>query len=188
MLTNVQKLQIILLTAFLILFVTTCGGQKGEKTSPQLNLSLPSFLGFVAPAPNSEFSVASYNKGEHYPPISEAHPAPQEGRQRVCIELLSKPLLEPGDYFAASSQEGEFLPDRVVVYVDGNKVVRDTEVIMLLFDTEMKDENGFVIAQAPSSYLICWPIKLEKGVHIVTVEVTKTSGAIVNYSWSFTLK
>jgi hypothetical protein len=187
MLKEMQILRVVLLITLSTLTFSACRAEKGEELPARLNLPLPSFLEFVAPAPKSEISIDSYNEGQHYPPISEAHPAPQDGRQRICSELLSRVLLEPEDYFAVSSQKGEFLPDRVTVYVDGAKVARDDEVIMVLSETVLEDENGRVIARAPASHLICWPAKLERGIHVVTMEVNKTSGEVVNYSWSFTL-
>jgi len=181
-----RSLVIILLVVF-CLDLMACGGKQKEVLLTDLNLPLPPYLEFVAPTPDSEFLVDAYNEGLHYPPISEAHPAPEEGRQRICSKLLSRALLEPGDYFRTSLQKGEVLPDRITLYVDGDKLVRDDEVIMILAETEIEDESGQTIAQAPASHLICWPAELKKGIHIVTIEVMKTSGEVVDYSWSFTL-
>lgn len=167
--------------------LVACGGRQKELSSEDLNLPLSPYLEFVVPAPNSEYSVEAYDEGMHYPPISEVHPAPKEGKQRICGEVLSRTLLESGDYFRTTPQKGEFLPDRISLYVDGDKFRRDDEVIMILVETELEDENGYITARAPASHLICWPAELGEGLHIATIEVKKTSGEIMDYSWSFTL-
>jgi hypothetical protein len=167
--------------------LVACGETQKEILPTDLNLPLPSHLELVVPAPNSEYSVESYTEGMHYPPISQAHPAPEEGKQRICSEILSRTLLEPGDYFKSSPQKGEFLPDRITLHVDGDKLRRDDEVIMILVETEIENESGQIIARAPASHLICWPVDLGEGLHIATIEIKKTSGEIIDYSWSFTL-
>jgi hypothetical protein len=172
-----------------ILFLVACSsGEDKEDLPDQLNFPLPPYLGFIVPAPDAEYSLDSYYEGKHYPSISEAHPAPQEGRGRICGEFLSKSLLEPGDYFETSSKRGDFLPDRITLKINANEIVRDDEVIMILSETELKDETGHIVARAPTSHLICWPDTLGKGLHIATIEIKKTSGEVLNYSWSFTLK
>ena len=186
MIRRISRYLIMIVVVFGLNLVACAKSQK-EISHVDLNLPLPSYLKFIAPAPNSEYSVKSYAEGMHYPPISEVHPAPEEGKQRICGEVLSRTLLETDDYFRTNSQEGEFLPDRITLHVDGDKLRRDEEVIMILVETEIEDKSGQIIARSPASHLICWPVELSEGLHIATIEVKKTSGEIIDYSWSFTL-
>jgi hypothetical protein len=75
----------------------------------------------------------------------------------------------------------------VTLFIDGEKFTREKNANMIALETVLADENDQIVARAPVNHLICWPAELEKGRHIATLEVEKTSGEIVTYSWSFTL-
>lgn len=174
----------ILLLCFFAYFISSCRGDFSPPKVNELNHPLPEYLTFVAPEPESMHSSDSYKTGKHYP--ATAHPAPSSGGNRICIQLIGETLLEPGDFFTEYPQKGKFLPDRVIGYVDNKVVDKDEEIITILGESQLIDE-GKVIASAPGPQIICWPIELEIGNHYVTVEVNKTSGEVVSYSWSFEL-
>lgn len=164
---------------------SSCYANSKPLEANELNHPLPDYLTFVAPEPESTYSIFSYRLGEHYP--STVHPAPSSGQNRICIQLIGETLLESGDFFTEYPKEGEFLPDRVTGYVDGIMVEKDEEIIMMLGESWLLDE-GEIIASAPGPQIICWPIELEIGNHYVTIEVKKTSGEVESYSWSFEIK
>lgn len=150
-----------------------------------LNDPLPSFLSFVVPEPESVYSIEDFSTGMHYP--TKAHPAPGNARNRVCIELVSTGLLEPGDNFTLYPEEGEFLPDRLTGYIDGKQAQKDEEVMTILGREYLTGDSGEVIASSSGPQIICWPLSLESGIHYFFIEVTKTSGQIISYDWSFEL-
>jgi hypothetical protein len=164
--------------------VNACRNGRVEKPK-ELNQPLPAFLSFVAPAPESVYSVEAYNQGEHYP--QQVHPAPEDAKHRVCTEIFARPLLEPGDFFALYSSEGEVFSDRVSAYVDGEAAEKDEKIYTILGTSPIIDEDGKVIADAPGPDIICWIAPLKPGEHWAMIEVEKTSGVRVRYSWSFTL-
>ena len=175
-------------TVFLLLLIacsiTSCQANSMLPQAHELNLPLPEYLNFVAPEPKSSYPIDSYKMGEHYPSI--AHPAPLMGQNRVCIQLTGESLLEPGDFFTEYPKVGEFLPDRVKGYVDGKLAEKDEEIRIILGESRLLDE-GKVIASAPGPQIICWPIELKVGAHYATIEINKTSGEVVSYSWTFEL-
>lgn len=176
----------ILLILFMAWLLGSC--RKDERQiSPtsHLNDPLPSFLSFVVPEPASTYSIEDFRTGMHYP--AGAHPAPENARNRVCIELVSTGLLEPGDNFALYPEEGEFLPDRVTGYIDGKKAQKDEEIITILGREYLTDDSGEVVASSFGPQIICWPLLVERGIHYFLIEVTKTSGQIISYDWSFEL-
>lgn len=80
-----------ILTTVLILssaVVTACHSNRIEKPET-LNQPLPAFLSFVAPAPQTEYSVEEYNQGQHYP--KDVYAAPKDAEHRICTEFIGPP-------------------------------------------------------------------------------------------------
>jgi len=185
---NINLFEKMMLTAMLMLalfVVTACRSNRIEKPET-LNQPLPAFLSFVAPAPQTEYSVEEYNQGQHYP--KDVFAAPKDTEHRICTQLSTWTLLEPGDFFEEYRDEGEFFPDRVSAYVDGEEVAKDEMIITMLgAGDRLIDRDGKVIAAAPGPQRICWVVPLKAGEHWAMIAVEKTSGEIVRYSWTFQL-
>lgn len=184
---NIDLFGKMILTAMLVLasvVLTACRSNRIEKPET-FNQTLPSFLSFVAPAPQTEYSVEEYDQGQHYP--QDVFAAPEDTEHRICTEFIGTPLLEPGDFFALYPDEGEFFPDRVSAYVDGEEVAKDEVITTILGEGQLQDKDGKVIAAAPGPQRICWVVPLKPGEHWAMIEVEKTSGETVRYSWTFQL-
>jgi len=176
---------LILVLLLASLATNACRTNRIEKPEA-LNQPLPPFLHFVAPEPESVYSVEAYKRGEHYP--QQVHPAPQDAEHRVCAKIVARPLLEPGDFFAEYPDEGELFPDRVSAYVDGAAVEKDEEIIAFLGEgSSLIDEDGKEIAFAPGPHVICWEVHFTPGKHWAMIEIERTSGEMVRYAWSFEL-
>lgn len=138
---------------------------------------LPRFLEQVSPEPESTLSSLEYD----------------EGQSTVCVVFVVEEILEPGDFFHA-----EDVVERLALLIDGHtaedlatgkKDYKDyctsniqMSKIMLL------DKEGNVIASGPGPLgSRCWSIALEPGKHEATVRVHKTSGAVLEYTWTFTV-
>ena len=170
----------------LLLLCLICSCKTSNYTLPpeeELNNPLPEYLSFVAPEPESIYSINDFKAGNHYP--TGVPSALDNGANRVCIELNGKPFLETGDYFALRPNQGEYFPDRVTGYVDGEKVLKDEDTITILGEYRLINEKGEVTASVPGPFIICWNVQLNLGQHIATIEVEKTSGERISYSWSF---
>lgn len=138
---------------------------------------LPRFLEQVSPEPESTLSSL-----EHH-----------ERQSTVCVVFVVEEILEPGDFFHA-----EDVVERLALLIDGHtaedlaagkKDYKDyctsniqMSKIMLL------DKEGNVIASGPGPLgSRCWSIALEPGKHEATVRVHKTSGAVLEYTWTSTV-
>lgn len=154
-------------------------------TMDKLNGPLPSFLQFVAPAPQTTHKLEAYAIGEHYPP--EEASAAEGIENRICVQIKPSPLLEPGDYFVFSEKYGDFLPNRVTGYLNGVEIKRDEGVNSIMGTSYLWDENGRIVAEAIGPQIICWLAELDAGQHVFVIEIEKTSGEIVSYGWSFIL-
>lgn len=138
---------------------------------------LPRFLEQVSPEPESTLSSLEHD----------------ERQSTVCVVFVVEEILEPGDFFHA-----EDVVERLALLIDGHtaedlatgkKDYKDyctsniqMSKIMLL------DKEGNVIASGPGPLgSRCWSIALEPGKHEATVRVHKTSGAVLEYTWTFTV-
>jgi hypothetical protein len=138
---------------------------------------LPRFLEQVSPEPESTLSLLEY----------------AERQSTVCVVFVVEEILEPGDFLHA-----EDVVKRIALLIDGHasedlatgkKDYEDyctsniqMEKIMLF------DDDGNVIASGPGPLgSRCWSIALEPGKHEATVRVHKTSEAVLEYTWTFTL-
>ena len=138
---------------------------------------LPRFLEQVLPEPESTLSLLEYD----------------ERQGTVCIVFVVEEILEPGDFFHA-----EDVIERLALWIDGHT---SEELAIGKKDYEdyctsniqmakimLFDDDGNVIASGPGPLgSRCWSIALDPGKHKATVRVHKTSGAILEYTWTFTL-
>ncbi len=136
--------------------------------------SLPTFLEQVLPEPESTLSSPEY----------------AERQSTVCVVFVVEEILEPGDFFHAEDVVG-----RLALLINGHtaedlatgKKDYCTSNVQMA-EIMLSDEEGNVIASGPGPLgSRCWSIALEPGKHEATVRVHKTSGAVLEYTWTFTL-
>jgi hypothetical protein len=139
--------------------------------------SLPTFLEQVSPEPESTLGLLEYD----------------ERQSTVCVVFVVEEILEPGDFFHAEDVVG-----RLALLIDGHTAEdlatgkEDYEDYctsnVQMAKIMLFDEEGNVIASGPGPLgSRCWSIALEPGKHEATVRLRKTSGAVLEYTWTFTL-
>ena len=136
---------------------------------------LPRFLEHVSPEPESTLSAFDY-----------------EGRSIVVVQsvIRTEEILEPGDFF-----DTDDVLERGILLLNG----RTPETVSLgeqryitsevqLAKIMMPDKEGNIIASSPGPLASrCWFVPLELGKHEATLRVHKTSGAVLEYTWTFTI-
>jgi hypothetical protein len=167
-------------------FLVACRGeyQPTEVELEGLNALLPSFLWYVDPEPLEDVLLETFRTGEHHE--LRRNPEHFDADSSICAGIFPFETLEPGDFFEAYREHGEYFPDRVSAVVDGRKLEADEGTVIIVSGHE-RWVNGNLIAASPGAHIMCWPARIGIGEHVATVNVRKTSGAILSYSWSFEL-
>lgn len=127
----------------------------------------------ISPEPESTLSAVDY-----------------EGRSIVVVQsvISTEAILEPGDFFDADD-----VMERVTLLLDGHtpETVPLGEQRCITKEVQLEkitlsDEEGNIIASSPGPLASrCWYVPLEPGEHEATVRVHKTSGAVLEYTWTF---
>jgi len=131
----------------------------------------------LGPAPGEHYTLSEYENLA--PSIGWGSDVPG-----ICISVTPVLLLEPGDFPTAE----EWL-SRMYIIVDGKTITEPQSVLKT--DTiglgHQDPDTGEYVYKAPdgSPFGICYEVALGIGKHTATVVISKTSGALVSYSWPF---
>ena len=175
------------LGSILLLIVFFVIGCLANQEDIVLDQEQPNYLSIVAPSLDQIVDLATFQSGKHYP---TGERLPQTlAANKICVEIIQTSLLEAGDYFSGRPNEpGEFFPERLSLTVNGEKLERDDgNFISGLNRFVLRDESGEIVASALGPQVVCWQVNLEEGTHVAVLDVRKTSGAHVSYTWAFTL-
>ena len=172
---------------FLLLIIYLCVGCLADQEDIELDQEQPDYLSVVAPHAGQTLSLETFQSGKHYP--SDGYISQDEAANKICLEVVHTSLLEPGDYFSGRPGDpGEFFPERLSLTVDGQIAERDDgNVVSLLNWIVLRNEDKDIVAQAVGPQVICWLVDLREGTHVTVLDVKKTSGVHVSYTWAFTI-
>jgi len=146
---------------------------------------LPEGLQFVRPLPDSTITVQAYRE-ERLLPAYYYQYGFANLRGGVCVGVLTSEVVETGDILDCGGVFRKFpfvaldgVPPDEGVTIEGGC---ELEKIMVT------DEDGQVISSYPGPHAYkCWKVELAPGEHKVTVELRKTSGEAIEYTWRFTI-
>ena len=136
---------------------------------------LPRFLEHVSPEPESTLRAFDY-----------------EGRSIVVVRFVirTEEIVEPGDFFDVDDvlERGTLLLNgrtpETVSLGEQKHIMAEVQLAKIV----MPDKEGNTIASWPGPLASrCWFVPLEPGKHEATVRVHKTSGAVLEYTWTFTI-
>ncbi|MBN1890598.1 MAG: hypothetical protein JW850_21570 [Thermoflexales bacterium] len=152
-------------------------------SSPKQTLTpvkLPGFLRQVFPLPNAILSSRSYN--ERLKGLAIIY----TGEVGVGVVLDSIAVAEVGD-----SLDEQDVISRVSLLIDGEPLILDTPFDWVNQEgahTKVLDEQGQLLYEvAGGDYWMLWRKPLGLGKHEAMFRVRKTSGTLLEYSWSFEL-
>lgn len=141
---------------------------------------LPDFLTIVFPEPGATYSQAEFEA------LTEKYSSMVVSGE-VFFDVRMEPLIEEGDFFDTVNQ---FFP-RIRVTIDGKLHTEPKDYITTdeWHQTIIDPETGEALYQLPAGrpFGLYYPMERTIGLHTVEVEIRKTSGEIVSYSWSFLL-
>jgi hypothetical protein len=142
---------------------------------------LPEFILDAIPAPGSELSLHSYQEGWHGAtgtwsgePVNES----------VCVEFDAGEVLLPGDNWNTADE----ILERIQFKLNEQVISSPSVVVQLLEEVILLDGEGNEVAWAPRPSLFCWQGDLEVGIQKATFSFRKTSGKLLEYTWSFVLE
>lgn len=143
-------------------------------------LPLPDFLYVVFPEPGATYTLAEFDElTEKYSSIAASG--------EVFFDVRLQELIEEGDIF---NDVEEYFP-RISARIDGQLYTEPQAYLRTneWHQTYRNPETGEILYQLPGGmpFSLYYPMEREPGVHTVEVEIRKTSGEIVSYSWSFLL-
>ena len=110
----------------------------------------------------------------------------------VCIKLDGSELVEEGDdglgfeeYMARSSlivDGSRWTSSAPELLVDELASVRGAEQTI---NIETGEITGEELWNAGGPFTICWPVKLDKGLHRIEFQSRTTSGKLFSFEWQF---
>lgn len=99
--------------------------------------------------------------------------------------VRNKHIVESGDILESSDLKNMI---KLGVDVAQNGYLHSNSFFIEEALAEMVDSEGNITTSYPAFTITAYlPIELEPGKHTATVQVQKTSGEILEYSWSFTI-
>lgn len=189
----IQNLRMILTASFCLIYVgNLIGCTSSEVSTPsQIHqtptscstsqpttgpVNLPQFLVSIHPAPGSVIKQECY--------LEELNEfSTQVG---IYAIIFVEPMVEPGDNLV----DLDIIDERISISVDtvseGDTPTYFGADLMLL---QKYDEETKVITRWGGPHVWkSFPVILSPGKHTATVRLRKTSGAILEYSWTFTIE
>lgn len=135
---------------------------------------LPDYLGMVWPSSNSTLTAAEYSESLEREFIT------LRGGVGIGAELRAERIAEAGDFDVNWIERSSFIIDGLPVERYGcDGEFADGAVLHLGY------EDMRLIFRVAGPYYMAWRVPLGSGEHVVTFQVRRTSGTVLEYTWRF---